>query len=67
MVPMDRRSQSIRSLGERFAWMVPRPQQSKTDRMTNFGKAALSNAMKAVVVCFVIFCAQYGWDFAQGP
>ena len=35
--------------------------------MTNFGKAALSNAMKAVVVCFVIFCAQYGWNFAQGP
>ncbi|HTY70752.1 MAG TPA: hypothetical protein VMH36_29150 [Alphaproteobacteria bacterium] len=37
----------------------------KHDRETNFGKATLLNALKAVTGCFVMLCAQYGWDFAR--
>ena len=37
----------------------------KHDRITNFGRATLSNAMDAVAGCFVMLCAQYGWDFAR--
>jgi hypothetical protein len=37
----------------------------KHDRMANFNKASLSNALNAVAGCFVMLCAQYGWDFAR--
>jgi len=36
----------------------------KHDREENFAQATLVNALKAVTGCFVILCAQYGWDFA---
>jgi hypothetical protein len=36
----------------------------KHDRETNFSEATLLNAIHAVTGCFVMLCAQYGWDFA---
>jgi hypothetical protein len=36
----------------------------KHDRETNFAQATLLNALKSVTGCFVMLCAQYGWDFA---
>lgn len=37
----------------------------KHDRETNFAQATLINALKSVTGCFVMLCAQYGWDFAK--
>jgi hypothetical protein len=37
----------------------------KHDRETNFAQATLINALKSVTGCFVMLCAQYGWDFAR--
>jgi hypothetical protein len=40
----------------------------KHDREANFERATLRHALQAVAGCFVILCAQYGWDFAsRGP
>jgi hypothetical protein len=36
----------------------------KHDRETKFSDATLLNAILAITGCFVILCAQYGWDFA---
>jgi len=38
--------------------------QVKHDRETRFPMATLKNALYAVTGCFVMLCAQYGWDFA---
>ena len=37
----------------------------KHDRESNFAQATLGNALSAVAGCFVMLCAQYGWDFAR--
>lgn len=36
----------------------------KHDREQNFPRATLDNAFRAVAACFILLCAQYGWDFA---
>jgi hypothetical protein len=36
----------------------------KHDRETQFSQATLRNAFNAVTACFVMLCAQYGWDSA---
>ncbi len=36
----------------------------KHDREENFAQATLLNALKSLTGCFVMLCAQYGWDFA---
>jgi hypothetical protein len=36
----------------------------KHDRENQFSEATLRNAVHAVAGCFVMLCAQYGWDFA---
>jgi hypothetical protein len=36
----------------------------KHDRENNFARATLGNAFEAISGCFVMLCAQYGWDFA---
>lgn len=37
---------------------------TKHDRERNFQEATLQRAFDAVAACFVLICAQYGWDFA---
>jgi len=37
----------------------------KHDRERNFSQAKLIHALHALAGCFVILCAQYGWDFAR--
>jgi hypothetical protein len=36
----------------------------KHDRESNFSEATLMHAIRAVTGCFVMLCAQYGWDIA---
>jgi hypothetical protein len=36
----------------------------KHDREGHFAEATLQHALTAVTACFVMLCAQYGWDFA---
>jgi hypothetical protein len=36
----------------------------KHDRESNFARATLECAFQAISGCFVMLCAQYGWDFA---
>lgn len=36
----------------------------KHDREGHFAEATLERALVAVTACFVMLCAQYGWDFA---
>jgi hypothetical protein len=36
----------------------------KHDREAYFAEATLDRALSAVSACFVMLCAQYGWDFA---
>jgi len=36
----------------------------KHDRESNFAEATLECAFQAISGCFVMLCAQYGWDFA---
>jgi hypothetical protein len=36
----------------------------KHDREGHFKEATLKHALTAVTGCFVMLCAQYGWDFA---
>jgi hypothetical protein len=36
----------------------------KHDREGHFSAATLERALMAVTACFVMLCAQYGWDFA---
>jgi len=38
--------------------------QVKHDREANFEQATLGHALYAITGCFVMLCAQYGWDFA---
>jgi hypothetical protein len=38
--------------------------QVKHDREQHFAEAALIRAFQAIAACFVMLCAQYGWDFA---
>jgi hypothetical protein len=38
--------------------------QVKHDRETCFSRATLGNVLSAVTACFVLLCAQYGWNFA---
>ena len=38
--------------------------QLKHDREGQFAEATLERALTAVTACFVLLCAQYGWDFA---
>jgi len=38
--------------------------QVKHDREGHFAEATLERALVAVTACFVMLCAQYGWDFA---
>jgi len=38
--------------------------QVKHDREGNFAEATLERALTAATACFVMLCAQYGWDFA---
>ncbi len=37
----------------------------KHDRERHFTEAKLEHALNAVAACFVMLCAQYGWDFAK--
>jgi hypothetical protein len=37
----------------------------KHDREKNFAQSSLLNAFQAISGCFVLLCAQYGWDFAR--
>jgi hypothetical protein len=37
----------------------------KHDREKNFSQAELIHALTSVTGCFVMLCAQYGWDFAK--
>lgn len=37
----------------------------KHDRENNFDQATLLNALNSVTGCFVMLCAQYGWDIAK--
>jgi hypothetical protein len=37
----------------------------KHDREKNFADAKLIHAIKSITGCFVLLCAQYGWDFAR--
>jgi hypothetical protein len=37
----------------------------KHDRESNFAQATLRSALESVTACFVMLCAQYGWDFAR--
>ena len=37
----------------------------KHDREKNFARAKLIYALESVTGCFVMLCAQYGWDFAK--
>jgi hypothetical protein len=37
----------------------------KHDRVTNFQEATILRLIYAVTGCFVMLCAQYGWDFAR--
>jgi len=55
-------------------WTVNCPSQSldwynaynlvKHDREQQFSQSTLKRTIDAVTACFVILCAQYGWDFA---
>lgn len=55
-------------------WSTQNPTQSldwydaynkaKHDRENNFHEATLIRSIHAIAGCFVMFCAQYGWDFA---
>jgi hypothetical protein len=38
---------------------------TKHDRENAFDKSTLENALQAITACFVMLCAQYGWDFAR--
>ncbi|MDE2167363.1 MAG: hypothetical protein KGJ66_13625 [Alphaproteobacteria bacterium] len=37
----------------------------KHDPEKNFAQATLIHALKSITACFVMLCAQYGWDFAK--
>lgn len=37
----------------------------KHDREASFSEATLERAFQALAGCFVMLCAQYGWDFAR--
>ena len=38
--------------------------KTKHDRDEHFMMASLDNALSALTACFIVLCAQYGWDFA---
>lgn len=58
-------------------WVLPQPGEkqclpwydaynaAKHDREKNFTEAKLIHALESVAACFVMLCAQYGWDFAR--
>jgi hypothetical protein len=39
-------------------------QEAQHDRENNFHEATLIRSIYAIAGCFVMLCAQYGWDFA---
>ncbi len=39
----------------------------KHDRENAFHQGTLEDAFQALAACFVMLCAQYGWDFARSP
>jgi len=36
----------------------------KHNRDSNFSRGTLQRAFEAIATCFIMLCAQYGWDFA---
>jgi len=47
-----------------LAWYIAY-NKVKHDRESQFKEATLKHALTAVAACFVMLCAQYGWDFAR--
>ncbi len=63
MKPFERWRSGSRSPSKDLNWYFAY-NQVKHNRDTYFSEATLRRAFQAVAGCFVMLCAQYGWDFA---